>query len=65
MNSTFYGQVSGSGMTAASRQGTQVSGLRASAQSWNGSVIVYMHGDGMVDIEIAEGNAFYGKNYFS
>lgn len=63
--STFYGQVVGSSATTASRRGTQISGIRSSAQSWNGSVIVYMHGDGIVDIEIAEGSALYGKTYFS
>ena len=63
--STYFGQVRGTGSTAATRQGTQVSGIRASAQSWGGSVIVYMHDDGLVDIEISDGSNFYGKTFFS
>lgn len=37
---TFYGQVFGSGRTSATRGGTYDSGLRVSAQSFKGSVIV-------------------------
>ena len=34
--STYFGQVRGSGSTVATRQGTLVSGIRVSAQSWGG-----------------------------
>lgn len=30
-----------------------------------GSVIVDMHDDGLVDIEISDGSNFYGKTFFS
>lgn len=36
----FYGQVFGNGKTSASRGGTYNSGIRTTAQSYKGSVIV-------------------------
>lgn len=60
---TYYGQVKGGG-TAATRTGTKNSGIRASAQSYDGSVIVDMQ-DGKVSIEIADGSSFYGRTIFT
>lgn len=42
---TFYGQVFGNAQTSASRQGSKNSGIRTSAQSWNGSIIVELQGE--------------------
>lgn len=67
--STFYGQVKGSADTSAGRRGTQNSGIRASVQSWNGSVIVNMYYNDndelSVDIETSDGSDFYGTTIFS
>lgn len=62
--STYYGQVKGNAETTASRRGTEQSGLRVSAQSYNGSVILVMK-NGCVDVEIAEGSSIYGHTEFS
>ena len=62
--STYYGQVIGSAETVASRRGTSKSGIRASAQSWDGSVIVVMR-KGRVEIEISNGSDAYGYTEFS
>lgn len=61
---TYYGQVKGNAETTAARRGTEKSGLRVSAQSWEGSVIVVMR-DGTVEIEIAEGSGMYGYTEFT
>ena len=61
--SEYYGQVSGMSDTVASRRGSKASGIRASAQSWKGSVIVVMYND-MVSIEISEGSSISGTTYF-
>ena len=42
---TFYGQVDGMSSTSASRRGSANSGLKTSAQSWQGSVIVNLRLD--------------------
>lgn len=62
--SAYYGQVRGNSETTASRRGTESSGLRVSAQSWGGSVIVVMK-SGIVDIEVSGGSDFYGNTEFS
>jgi len=70
--SKFYGQVEGQASTVASRRGSANSGLKVSAQSWEGSVIVRLwennEGETMVEIEKAEGSTswcgdtlFWGK----
>lgn len=66
--SAFYGQVEGCAQTIASRRGGRNSGIRSSAQSWDGSVITRMYerdGKTEVNIEIAEGSSFCGDNYFT
>lgn len=64
----YYGMVQGN-RGAASRIGSSSSGLMASAQSWNGSLITYVHdGDGdesVFDIEISNGSSAYGSRVFS
>lgn len=40
--STFYGLVEGN-RSAATRGGSKASGFRSSCQSWDGSVVTYMH----------------------
>lgn len=69
---TFYGQVFGSGRTSATRGGTYDSGLRTSAQSYKGSVIVELtqpeDEDGnrelMVEVSVNSSSASRGKNLF-
>lgn len=52
---TFYGQVFGNAQTSASRQGSKNSGIRTSAQSWNGSIIVELQGEEpMVTISVSD-----------
>lgn len=60
---TYYGQVKGGG-TAATRTGTKNSGIRVSAQSYDGSVIVDLR-DGKVSIETAKDSSFYGRTIFT
>lgn len=65
--SKYYGQVKGMSNTVASRRGSEASGIKASVQSYDGSVIVRMTnvgGKNMVDIEMAEGSDFSGKSFF-
>lgn len=62
--SKYYGQVKGSADTVASRRGTEKSGIRVSAQSWDGSVIVCMHND-RVDIEMSQDSSMHGTTMFS
>ncbi len=59
----FYGQISGSGNTVATKTGTERTGLKVSAQSYDGSVIVLMIGD-RVEIEISDTSSFTGSTYF-
>lgn len=60
--SAFYGTLQGS-RGQATRCGTRGSGIKASAQSWQGSIIVYLDGDPDapdVEIRIATGSASGG-----
>lgn len=69
---TFYGQVFGSGRTSATRGGTYESGLRTSAQSFKGSVIVELtqpeDEDGnrelMVEVQVSSNTSSRGKSLF-
>lgn len=69
---TFYGQVFGSAKTSASRGGTHDSGIRTTAQSYEGSVIVELalpeDGDGnrelMVEVQVSSRTASRGKSLF-
>lgn len=69
---TFYGQVFGSAKTSASGGGTYASGLRTSAQSYEGSVIVELtlpeDSDGnrelMVEVQVNSNTASRGKSLF-
>ena len=65
----FYGQVSGSGSTTASRTGTKRTGIRASAQTWDGSVIVTARegkdGAPVFGIEVSGLYELYGEKIFS
>lgn len=62
----FYGTVKGSAQSEASRQGS--TGIRVSAQSWKGSVIVRLSyaqsGELMVEVQTAEGSASSGYTAF-
>lgn len=68
----FYGQVKGSGSKAATRIGTYDSGLRTSAQSYEGSVIVELtqpeDEDGnrrlMVEVSVNSGSDSRGKTVY-
>lgn len=66
---TFYGQVSGMGSTAATRTGSKRSGIRSSAQSYDGSIITelrYNKDDELVvSIDVAEGSSVWGKTVFT
>lgn len=66
--STFYGTIEGQ-RGPATRCGSRSSGIRAAAQSWDGSVIVnlnYTERDGedilMVGINTSDGSSAYGHN---
>ncbi len=61
---TYYGQVKGNRDTTATRTGSKNSGIRASVQSWNGSVITSLY-NGKIEIEISKDSSFYGKMVFS
>ena len=65
--STFYGCVQGN-RGAATRTGSRCSGIEASVQSWNGSVITslsYDHEDRlMVTVRVSEGSSSYGITVF-
>ena len=64
----FYGQVDGKSQTVASRLGSRNSGIKASVQSWDGSVITALryndNGDLIVKIYISDDSAFQGDKYF-
>lgn len=69
---TFYGQVFGRARTSASREGTYASGIRTTAQSYEGSVIVEPtlpeDSDGnrelMVKVQVNSKTASRGKSLF-
>lgn len=69
---TFYGQVFGNGKTSASRGGTYGSGIRTTAQSYKGSVIVELtlpeDSDGnrelMVEVQVNSNTSSCGKSLF-
>lgn len=66
--SAFYGQVFGQAQTVASRRGSAKSGIKVTAQSWNGSLITemrYVGDDLIVDLFIGDGSTTYGKHVFS
>lgn len=55
----FYGTVKGRAATAATREGSSESGIRASAQSYDGSVVTKLKYEGdelMVSIGLMEGS---------
>lgn len=64
----FYGQVRGRAATTASREGSEASGIKVSAQSWNGSVIVELdydaNGNLIVKLSVSDGSAFSGDMLF-
>lgn len=66
--SKFYGQVEGKADTIATRQGSEKSGIKASVQSWDGSVITAMryneNGELIVKIYIHNDSSFQGEKYF-
>jgi hypothetical protein len=57
--SAFYGTVKGH-RTAATRCGSNASGIRASAQSWAGSVVVELFGEG-AEIRVSHGSDSIGR----
>lgn len=61
---TYYGQVRGNRDTAATRTGSKNSGIKASVQSYSGSVIVSLY-NGICEIAISKESSFYGKMVFS
>ncbi len=65
--STFYGMVQGN-RGAATRGGSKVSGFKATAQSWNGSVITELSYDEndqlMVNVSYSTGSSCYGTTIF-
>ena len=65
--SAFYGMIQGN-RGEATRGGSKNSGFHASCQSWDGSVCTFMDYDSndqlIVQIQIADGSACYGKTYF-
>lgn len=64
----FYGQVQGQAKTIASRRGSYNSHIKASVQSYNGSVIteLYYGADDKlrVCVEVSDGTDFYGRRVF-
>lgn len=65
--SAFYGQVIGQAGTAATRRGSAASGITATVQSWNGSLISEMSYDGddvMVRLQISDGSSAFGRTVF-
>lgn len=64
----FYGQVSGSANTVATRRGSANSGIKASVQSWNGSVITELSedkdGQTIVSVSFSNDSSSYGKEVF-
>lgn len=66
--STFYGQVEGMSQTVASRRGSRDSGIKASVQSWDGSLISRMwydnDGNLKVALEVSNDSSSYGDTIF-
>lgn len=66
--SAFYGMVRGN-RGAATRGGSKNSGYKATCQSYDGSVIVYMDYDDennlKVRLEVADGSSTYGDVVFN
>lgn len=64
---TFYGTLKGNHQVV-TRTGSKASGINASVQSWQGSVITRMADAGtgtpFIEIEIAEGSASSGQTVF-
>ena len=62
----FYGQVEGQAETRGTRRGNDC--IKASVQSWNGSVIVDMNYSTndklMIRIQLSDDSDFYGTTYF-
>lgn len=64
--STFYGMLQGN-RGAVTRGGSRSSGIKASTQSWDGSVITelsYENDKLMVTISTATGSSSYGSRIF-
>lgn len=64
---TYYGQLEGNGNTRATKTGSKKTGITTSAQSYDGSVIVWMrevNGENMVRIDMAKDSAFHGTRVF-
>lgn len=64
---TFYGQVKGSGQTTATRQGSKASGIKASLQSYDGSithVLTECNGDLFIEADLREGSGMGGRMVF-
>ena len=62
--SKLYGSLQGC-RGEATRRGTAKSGMRASIQSWNGSLVMYMDLDEnenpIVTLKVSKGSACYGE----
>lgn len=65
--STFYGSLRGNRGTA-TRCGSRNSGIKVSAQSWNGSVVTELsyndQDELMVDISVSDASSSYGNRIF-
>lgn len=65
--STFYGCVQGN-RGSVTRVGSRASGFKASAQSYDGSVVTYLsyndNGDLMVEICVSDSSSCYGSRIF-
>ena len=67
--SRFYGQVEGMARTRASRQGSDNSHIRASVQSWNGSIITELYYDEAdvlcIEVSSSEESSFRGRAVYN
>lgn len=65
--STFYGTIHGN-RGPATRGGSRCSGIKAAAQSWNGSVITSLNYNDkdelMVEVCVSDGSSSYGTRIF-
>lgn len=64
---TYYGQVLGNRETPATRTGSKQSGIQASVQSWDGSVILWLRevdGENRLQIEVNKDSKFSGTRIF-
>ena len=63
--SKFYGTLIGQARTEATRRGSDRTGIRASVQSWDGSLVSelnYNHdGKLIIDLSWSEGSSCYGN----